>query len=143
MAEADHQRWLAEYLDALGLVWCHVPNERPLMGHLRRALIAALGREQGRKVAAAIGKTVGGILRGQGVKPGVQDVLIFTPPPGRPDVAGVAIELKEPGGTATRDQLDWLDWLDQCNWITEICYGWVEAAELVRELGYERGAVNP
>ncbi len=55
------QQAVARYLDACpGALWCHVPNEA----------------KRGPKLAA--------MLKSQGLKAGVPDVLIFTPPPALP-----------------------------------------------------------
>ena len=57
--EREEQVKLAKYLDSLGLLWCHVPNE----GHG--------GYGKGAQIKGAR-------LRAEGLKSGVPDVLIFS-----------------------------------------------------------------
>lgn len=112
--EEQEQRWLAEYLDALGLVWWHTPN-----GGQRDVRVA-------RKLA------------GQGVKPGVPDVVIVSRPPLRPDARGVAIELKRrEGGVVSALQRQMIQRLEGEGWLCLISKGWEMAAEwLARECGW-------
>ena len=116
--EDAHQRALADYLDLIGVLWCHVPN-----GGARNA-------------------AEGGKLKAQGVKTGVPDVLIFDVPPGCPRVHGIAIELKRPkgahGGRAgkpTDAQLRWLEDLSNHHWLTRVCCGSAEAIDWLCSLG--------
>lgn len=120
MSERDHQVALADYLDALGLLWCHVPN----------------GGRRNRVTAAR--------MKAEGVKPGVPDVLIFTRPPGAPEASGVAVELKKPrtrtaAGRVRPEQQDWLEGLESEGWLCCVAYGWHEAARwLEARCGYGR-----
>lgn len=111
--EEVEQRAVAQYLDLLGILWCHCPNG----GHRN-------------KVSA-------GKMKAQGQKPGVPDILIFSPPPINPTAKGVAIELKRiKGGTLSPDQKRWLSDLSDIGWITKRCNGSGEAIDFLRELGY-------
>jgi hypothetical protein len=76
--ESEEQEDLAAWLDAIGVMWCHVANGAGLLG--------------GRKDGAKFGKIAA--LKRQGVKVGVCDVLVFTPPPLFPEKRGAASELK-------------------------------------------------
>jgi hypothetical protein len=116
--EEDHQQWCAECLDRLNVLWTHVANERQCNIAYRKKL-ARLG-----------------------VKSGVPDILIFTPPPIGWYV-GTAIELKRPRGPkggsrgkASPNQLAWLAGLKECRWYTAVCHGWPEVKELLEGLGY-------
>ncbi len=137
--EDEHQPLVAEYLDALGLLWCHIPNG----GHRHKAVAAK--------------------LKAQGVKPGVPDNFIFDPPltrrfsiassrpSGFPE-RGVAIELKRPRAdgwtldrvarrtcsSVSKDQRAWIAGLIMAGWLVEVCFGFDEVRALCRELGYER-----
>ena len=48
-----------------------------------------------------------------GAKPGIPDLLIFTPNANR---GGLAIELKYKYNKPTPNQKKWLKWLENCNW---------------------------
>lgn len=94
------QRAVAQLLDHLGWLWCHVPN-----GGYRR------GREAAR-------------LQGAGVKPGVPDVMIFerwaNAFSGRSGF-GIAIELKTGSGRASPEQHGWLKALTARGWYAVVC----------------------
>lgn len=113
--ERQEQRVLAQYLDLLGVLWCHVPN-----GGARNPIV---GRN----------------LKLEGVKRGVPDVLIFSAPPGTGYV-GLAIELKAEGGQVSEHQSWWLERMAVHGWATAVCYGADEAIGFLRELGYGRAA---
>lgn len=116
--EEFEQRALAAWLDSRRVggqrvLWTHPPN-----GGNRNAVTGAK-------------------LKRQGTKPGVPDALIFTPPPVRPDVRGVALELKRTkGGRLSPEQREWLENLDRLGWITLVCKGATAAQRALRELGY-------
>jgi hypothetical protein len=48
-----------------------------------------------------------------GAKPGIPDLLIFTP---NANKGGLAIELKYKYNKPTPNQKKWLKWLENCNW---------------------------
>lgn len=52
-------------------------------------------------------------LKFLGTKPGIPDLLIFTPNENR---GGLAIELKYKYNKPTPSQKEWLKWLKNCNW---------------------------
>ncbi len=122
--ERDEQVRLAKYLDSLGLLWCHVPNE----GHG--------GYGKGAQIKGAR-------LRAEGLKSGVPDVLIFNQCSVVSDEeelhrSGCAIELKrQKGGRVSDSQKEWLAGLRQAGWVAEVCNGFEEAQKLIKELGYE------
>ena len=112
--EADEQRVLAAYLDHLGLLWQHPPNE------------AKRTPQAGRRMKAL------------GMKAGCPDVLIFSRPPAKRECCGLAIELKRTqGGAVSPAQTRWLADLRKEGWMTAVCKGADEAIRLVRCLGYE------
>ena len=114
--EDQEQQTLAAWLDLAGVRWCHVPN-----GGTRRPVEAAR-------------------FRGQGVKPGVPDVVVCTPPPARPDHKGTAIELKrQRGGEVSAEQLGWLAALEALGWAVALCRGADEAIDFLHSLGYRIG----
>jgi hypothetical protein len=73
---------------------------------------------------------------GMGVKAGVPDVLIFTPPPAYPDLKGAAIELKAPGGKLSPHQRGWLVLLAGKDWAVACCVGIDAAIMVLKEWGY-------
>jgi len=122
--EREEQVKLAKYLDSLGLLWCHVPNE----GHG--------GYGKGAQIKGAR-------LRAEGLKSGVPDVLIFNQCSVVSDKeelhrSGCAIELKrQKGGRVSDSQKEWLAGLRRAGWVAEVCNGFEEAQKLIKELGYE------
>ena len=112
--EEGEQKALAQYLDLLRVIWCHVPNEssEPVQVMKRR--------------------------KAMGVKAGVPDVLIFDPLP--PGARGVAIELKADKDPAdvTDEQTLWLHALSSAGWLARVCYGFDDARAWLVGLGYER-----
>ena len=93
---------LAQYLDARQLLWLHPPNE------------------------AKRSARAGAELKRLGLKPGAPDVLVFTPPPGRFGISGVAIELKRrntpPSGVSV-EQRNWLAAMAELGWKTHVAFG--------------------
>ena len=111
MAEIDDQKILAKYLDRLGLLWMHCPNE---------------GRRSYRTA---------NLLRACGLKRGVPDAIIFNPPPALPESSGCAIELKHGKNRASKEQEAWLQGLRDLGWQAKVCTLDV-ALEWLEELGY-------
>lgn len=102
---------LAQYLDARRLLWLHPPNEA------KRS--ARTGYE----------------LKRMGLKPGAPDALIFTPPPGKFGINGVAIELKrQKGSHVSPEQRDFLAALTNNGWKTAVCFGASDAIAFLNEL---------
>lgn len=113
--EEQEQNILAGWLDSRLVRWCHVPN-----GGQRNHIVGAK-------------------MKRQGVKRGVPDVLIFTPPPPLNQAVGTAVELKRRGKHFTKprpEQLDWLRGLRECGWHTIIARGADDAIAKLTELGY-------
>ena len=125
--ERKEQVRLAKYLDSLGLLWCHVPNE----GHG--------GRGKGAQIRGAS-------LRTQGLKSGVPDCLVFDSCSLEEDgevkqYKGCAIELKrEKGGRVSESQKRWLIDLKRRGWFTAVCNGFIDAKQLIERLGYAEGS---
>lgn len=122
--EEQEQLVLAQWLDTLGVVWFHPANE---------------GKRKP-QYAAKMAKL--------GLKAGVPDVLIFSPPrggwretflggsTGHP-VKGVAIELKRKRfSKQSVEQAAWLAALDSAGWAVQLCHGADDAIEFLRLLGY-------
>ena len=111
--EDEDQAALAEYLDTLGVLWCHVPN-----GGVRH--IATAKR-----------------LKRMGTKKGVADNFIFDPPLEFPEYVGTVIELKrKQGGKVSAEQERWLEGLRRRGWYTAVCYGVDDAIAMINHLGY-------
>jgi hypothetical protein len=117
---------VARYLDVRGLPWFHPANER-------RCTPAQ-----------------GAWLTRMGVKAGVPDCLIFRPfhklvpgPAGSGkaldiQAAGLAIELKAPGGRVSPAQKEWIETLTRCGWHVEVCRS-IDAVIEIVEWAYGRG----
>jgi hypothetical protein len=131
--EASDQARLRKALDALAqrerkagrvFIWCHSAGERQNAKETK-------------------------ILRTMGVKPGVPDVLIFTPPDRtferprddyRADKVGAGLELKRCGATwsaVRKEQRAWLDALAAMGWVTGWAAGYREAVRALRDWGYD------
>lgn len=109
MREDDLQKQVASYLDALGLLWCHVPNEGI----------------SGRK-----GVRYGAKMKSKGLKSGVPDCLIFTP---SEPFTGLALELKVGRNTLTKNQKKWLLELSILGWECKYAYSFEDAKQIIDE----------
>lgn len=77
-------------------------------------------------------------LKGAGVKPGVPDLCL---PVAKQKKNGLYIEMKAPAidqgdkktakGRLSKEQVIWLDRLNAQGYHATVCYGWVEAAEVI------------
>jgi hypothetical protein len=114
-AQADVVRWL----ESNSVLFCAVPNGSWLAGDkLRRA----------RQMTK---------LKAEGLRSGVPDLLIFTPPPACPGAVGAALEMKREGGDKPSEkQLWWLDWLGRLGWQCSVQYGAAAAISWLESLGY-------
>lgn len=115
--EQSEQVSLARWMRRRGLLWFHHPGggKRPL------------------KAARA--------LKHAGASRGWPDCFIFDPPPAVSVAVGTAIELKRINGggsskTHLEEQCARLDSLAQRGWVVAICWGWREATDLLKALGY-------
>ena len=74
-------------------------------------------------------------LQREGVKPGVPDLCLPVPSAGW---HGLFIELKWGRNTTTDKQNEWLERLTEQGYLAVVCYGWQEAADVIRDyLGME------
>jgi hypothetical protein len=131
MSEEQLQRAVAQLLDRLGWLYCHVPN-----GGARDA-------------------RTGAKLKGQGVKRGVPDVLIFeewqrlgeccaSTPPGCPVCPrcygkDIAIELKVPGRYPTAEQNAWLADLEERGALVDVCRDMDEVLAVLKHVRPRNG----
>lgn len=104
--EAMLQRACAQYLDHLGLLWFHPPNG----GH-RNKVVAAK-------------------MQGEGVKPGVADIIVLEP---RGNCHGLCIELKVTGNQASPRQVDFLRRAWERNYHVAVCYDMDSFIEVVKK----------
>ena len=112
--EDDLQAAVAELLDMLGWLYCHVPN----------------GGKRNLREAAR--------LKRMGVKAGIPDVLIFEP---TIHGHGLAIELKVKPNRVTPEQLATMKALGERGWAWQPCYSMsdvMEALHCVRPLNGRR-----
>lgn len=120
MTEEAFQRAVAMTLDAMGWLWCHVPN-----GGARDA-------------------RTGAKLKGQGVKRGVPDVLIFERYDTRvhPTINSnmdrigkdVAIELKVGNNKPTTEQRAWLASLEERGALVAVCRNMDEVLAVLKHV---------
>ena len=77
-------------------------------------------------------------LKRAGVARGVPDILIFSPPPGRPGRVGVALELKraDGGNGVSPPQQFWLAALEAEGWYSFVAHGATAAIQELERLGY-------
>jgi hypothetical protein len=116
--EKHEQMALAGWLDAIGVLWMHVPNER-MVNHLPNALSRMNYIKS---------------LKRQGMKNGVPDNFIFTVAP--LNVKPTALELKRIGENPTKDQQMWLDALHMEGWNAGWFQGFDAAYTWLKSLGY-------
>lgn len=80
-------------------------------------------------------------MHAEGLVPGAPDLVIFSPPPARPDLRGVALEMKRIGARDSdwRDnQREWARRLEaECGWVYLLGKGAEDAIEKLRGLGYD------
>ena len=105
---------LARWLTYRGICFAHAPNE-------------------GKRSPAVAAR-----LKAEGMSPGVPDYLIFSPVPDRPEIRGVAVELKRQppsyrGPTVT--QRRWLTALTEHGWACHVARGAEDAIEWLQRLG--------
>lgn len=103
--ESRLQEAVALLLDLHGWRWCHVPNE-------------------GKR-----GKAEAARLKGEGVKAGVPDALVFE---AWDEGFGVAIELKAGRNKPTAEQEKWLADLEERGWLTGVARSVDEAQAILR-----------
>jgi hypothetical protein len=80
----------------------------------------------------------GARAKAEGRKAGVPDVLF---PVRRGPYVGLAVEMKSPGRTPTREQKLWLNQFKTQGWLTDVCYSFEEARDLL--LAYLSGSPPP
>jgi len=117
-SEAEIQKDLVGVIDQARLLWTATAN----------------GGKRDKRTAAS--------LKAQGVKAGVPDILIFTPPPSGM-FQGLALELKRPQGfgkargRVSAHQRVWLEELRAIGWRAEVAYGYDHAIEILKSSGYD------
>lgn len=120
MSEQEEQERLAAALDASGLLWTATANGG------RRSMSTGLA------------------LKRSGVKPGVPDILIFTPSPLAPQ--GAAIELKRvypTPGTASPQQVAFIERLNAAGINAAVAWGAEGARDQLIAWGYQIAPLPP
>lgn len=69
-------------------------------------------------------------LKKEGVKAGVPDICL---PVTRGQYHGLYIELKTVKGKVQKNQKEWLNALNSEGYATKVCYGWLEAKEVIEK----------
>lgn len=110
MTEAQEQKFLFQ--------WAGVSRQKypelELLFHVPNG-----GRREAREAAS---------LKKQGVKPGVPDLIL---PVARGEYFGLYIELKAGKNKPSTHQLEWIENLNQQGYFVKVCYGWIEASEVI------------
>ena len=76
-------------------------------------------------------------MKREGVLAGVSDIML---PVARKEWHGLYIELKVKGGRASSSQKWWLGEVTKQGYLARICFGWVEASEVIKKyLGEGKG----
>lgn len=78
-------------------------------------------------------------LKKSGVRSGVPDLVILTPPPGSESTSGVVLEMKREDGRpsdVSENQRKWFDVFARYGWRVLVGYGAADALEKLRDLGY-------
>lgn len=112
MTEAQEQRCLFEWANLVKQEF----EELELMYHIPN------GGKRDKKTAVN--------LKREGVKAGVPDICL---PVARGQYHGLYIELKTSKGKVSKNQKIWLENLDKQGYATIVCYGWLEAKEVLKE----------
>ena len=110
MTEAQEQRFLFQWA---GLAEQQYP-ELKLLHHIPNG-----GKRDVRTAAN---------LKKEGVKAGVPDMCL---PVARGQYHGLYIELKTKKGKVQKNQKEWLSALNKEGYATKVCYGWLEASEVI------------
>ena len=110
--EAVEMAIVAQWLNAKGVLWCHVPNEG------KRSV------------------WLGARMKQLGLKSGCPDILVFEGWYDRQDPVqhghGIAVELKRINGPGpSAKQMLWIEALRQRGWVTEVSYGAQEAIAFI------------
>lgn len=83
------------------------------------------------------GRVSGAIAKGQGLRKGVPDLVITRRAPLRPDLRGIAVEMKRRHGSVTSDeQKAWIAALNADGWAAMVAEGWDEARRFVEGFGF-------
>lgn len=69
-------------------------------------------------------------LKAEGVKSGVPDICLAVP---RGENHGLFIELKVGSNKPSENQKKWIGMLRNQGYRVEVCYGWVEAAAVIKD----------
>ena len=115
--ETAEHRVVAQWLDwQHWITWCHVPS----------------GGQRGTREQAM---RTGRYLKSLGCKPGVPDIMIFSPPP-KLDKIGMAIEMKAGKTRVTQEQLAFMLNLRACGWETLVARSASDAIDALENAGY-------
>lgn len=104
MSEAEEQKAVVQYCDAIGVPIYHIPNERHCSPR------------------------TGVHLKAQGLRPGFPDLCIPVP---KGKYSALYIEMKAKGGKISPDQKDWIHRLRKYGNMACVCYGAENAITLI------------
>jgi hypothetical protein len=104
--EDQFQKTVARYLDSMGVVWMHPPNEI-------KAKVQYMAKR-----------------KAMGVKSGVPDILIFEP---NKKHIGLAIELKAGYNKPSENQLKWIKDLNSLGWLAVWSNSLDEVIEIIEK----------
>ncbi len=112
--EHAEQVRVVHWLEAADYLLCSIPNEAK-----RSVVVAAM-------------------LKAAGLRKGAPDLLVFDPPPTKPEFVGAALQMKQPNAPkkVPEEQEDWLIKLAARGWATKVAWSAVEALNWLASLGY-------
>ena len=77
------------------------------------------------------------MLKAQGMRAGVPDLILPKAPYGKFDITGVAVEMKRAsGGRVSPEQAEWIALLESCGWRCIVAKGAEHAIRELEGLGY-------
>lgn len=111
--EHEEQKLVVKFLSARGIVFFSVPNG------VNKSIKQAM------------------YFKAEGLKSGVPDLIIMSPPPAMPECVGVALEMKSGKGKyPSPQQREWLAIFHGRGFVPLIGHGAQDAISKLRELGY-------
>ena len=117
--EDNIQIALCQAMDYARIVYFHIPNG---------LIVSMLSEKERWRILSKLKKL--------GMKAGVPDLFIVSPPKDDPDWTGMFLELKREGEKLKPDQEVWRDKIIELGFGWRVAYGLNDAINILNELGY-------